>query len=190
MLARVAEKIPTGPEWLYEPKWDGFRAIVLRDGDKVHIGSRNQHPLERYFPEVVDIAFEAFPERCVVDGEIVIEGEAGLDFDALLQRIHPAASRVRLLAQETPGTYIGFDLLAEETDLRTRPLGERRERLVKTNRDHRTALVTPQTSDPDEAGRWFDQFEGAGLDGVVAKRTDGPYVEGELAPPGASRTSL
>src|SRR5437867_4265394 len=129
MLARIADEIPTGEGWLYEPKWDGFRAIVFRSGDVIHIGSRKTQPLERYFPEVVEIVRGALPQRCVVDGEIVIAGTTGLDFDALLQRIHPAASRVRMLSETTPASYVAFDVLADgDHDLRSTPFVGRRRR--------------------------------------------------------------
>jgi len=180
MLARAAAAIPHGAGWLYEPKWDGFRAIVFRDGDRVHIGSRNQLALERYFPELIDPLREALPPRCVADGEIVLPGEKGLDWDALSQRIHPAASRVAMLAAKTPAWFVAFDLLAEgDDDLRPRPTAERRTALEHALSAHPQVALTPQTSDPVEADRWFSRFEGAGLDGVVAKRAEQVYVPGE-----------
>jgi ATP-dependent DNA ligase len=180
MLAKLQDEIPRGEGWLYEPKWDGFRAIVFRDGDRTHIGSRKTQPLERYFPELIPILERAAPPRSVLDGEIVIASSHGLDFDALLQRIHPAASRVNLLATRTPASFIAFDLLASgRQDLRNRPLSDRRQRLVASVRISDQFLLTPQTSDPDLAMEWFERFEGAGLDGIVAKRGDLKYVPGE-----------
>ena len=127
MLAKAADELPEGDGWLYEPKWDGFRCIVFRDGDEVELGSRNERPLTRYFPEVVAAVKTHLPERCVIDGELLIPGETGLDFDALLQRIHPAESRVRKLAEETPASFVAFDLLAiGDRDLTEMPLSERR----------------------------------------------------------------
>jgi ATP-dependent DNA ligase len=180
MLAKLQPEIPRGPGWLYEPKWDGFRAIVVRDGDDVRIDSRNGQSLHRYFPEVVEELRRALPERCVVDGEIVIAGERGLDFEALQQRIHPAESRIRRLSAETPASFIAFDLLAVgDEDLRALPGVERRARLVAELRATGRVAITPQTHDADEAQEWFTRYEGAGLDGVVAKRAEQRYVEGE-----------
>ena len=184
MLARAATAIPTGEGWLYEPKWDGFRALVFRDGDEIYLQSRDLKPLARYFPELPPILRAVLPERCVLDGEIVIAGATGLDFDALLLRIHPAASRVALLAAESPASYVAWDLLAlGDEDLRRVPFGERRARLeavmqlpaaVRAPSVH----VTSATRDAAVAADWFDRFEGAGLDGVVAKRLDGIYEPG------------
>ncbi len=180
MLARAAPEIPAQGEWRYEPKWDGFRAIVFRDGDHVHIASRNALALERYFPELIDPLKAALPERCVVDGEVVIATDHGLDFDALQQRIHPAASRVRMLAERTPASVVLFDLLAlGDADLREHPLQERRASLVGAVTSSTQVGVTPQTADPGEATTWFTRYEGAGLDGVVAKDPAGPYRPGE-----------
>jgi ATP-dependent DNA ligase len=180
MLARLAGEIPRGEEWVYEPKWDGFRAVVFRDGDAVHIGSRNSLPLERYFPDIVDVVRASLPQRCVVDGEIVIAGEGGLDFDALQLRLHPAASRVKKLAEATPASYVAFDLLGSaDDDLRREPFTNRRARLVASIDSSTRCFPTPQTAAPAEAEDWFERFEGAGLDGIVAKRADGPYVSGE-----------
>ncbi len=175
MLARSVKEIPDVGH--VEPKWDGFRTIVFRDGDEVELGSRNEKPMTRYFPELVEALKENLPERCVVDGEIVVVTGDRLDFDALQQRIHPAASRVRLLAGQTPASFVAFDLLAlGDEDLTHRPFGERRARLVEALADARPPVhVTPATGDLDEAQRWFRQFEGAGLDGVVAKPLDGTY---------------
>ncbi len=180
MLARSADQIPAGPEWRYEPKWDGFRAIVFRDGDDVHVGSRKGQPLQRYFPEILDPLRAALPARAVVDGEIIIAGPRGLDFDALQMRLHPAASRVAKLAGETPATVILFDLLAEGSDdLRGRPLVTRRELLLGAVADNDRVALTPQTTDFDEATEWFTRYEGAGLDGLIAKPEDSTYRSGE-----------
>jgi ATP-dependent DNA ligase len=169
MLAKSVPAIPPGAS--YEPKWDGFRSIVFRDGDEVEIGSRNERPMTRYFPELVAAIRAELPERCVVDGEIVIATDAGLDFDALQQRIHPAVSRVNLLAEQTPASFVAFDLLAVgDDDLTGLPFAERRARLVEALSGARPPVhVTPATTDLDLAQRWFTEFEGAGLDGVVAK---------------------
>jgi len=181
MLAKLSRSLPEGDDLVYEPKWDGFRAIVFRDGDEVELGSRNERPLTRYFPELVDPIRSALPLRCVVDGEIVIASDHGLDFEALLQRIHPADSRIRLLAGQTPASFVAFDLLAlADEDLRSRPFGERRALLAAALADARPPVhLTPATTDPAVASRWFDRFEGAGLDGVVAKRIDVAYRENE-----------
>jgi ATP-dependent DNA ligase len=171
------DAVPAG--LLYEPKWDGFRCIVFRDGDEVELGSRNERPLTRYFPEVVAAALRELPERCVVDGEIIIEGDDGLDFEALLQRIHPAASRVTKLSLETPARFVAFDLLAiGNEDLRKVAFSQRRERLLEVlAKSGPGVTVTPATTDFDVATEWFDSFEGAGLDGIVAKPLDVTYVE-------------
>lgn len=180
MLAKLRPDIPRGEGWVYEPKWDGFRALVFRDGDEIQISSRNGQPLERYFPELIPVLERAIPALSIVDGEIVIAGKQGLDFDALLQRIHPAASRVNLLSEKTPASFVAFDLIAEGTeDLRGTALAERRSRLKRALRAERACFLTPQTEDPEEAQRWFDRFEGAGLDGVVAKQKDLEYRPGE-----------
>ena len=181
MLAKLARSLPAEGGVLYEPKWDGFRCIVFRDGDEVELGSRNERPLTRYFPEVVEAVREHLPERCVLDGEIVIAGDGGLDFDALLQRIHPAESRVRKLAAETPGSFVAFDALAlGDEDLRGRPFRERRAAMEKAlSRVGPPVHLTPATTDRAVAEDWFDRFEGAGLDGVVAKPLDLPYRENE-----------
>ncbi|MEA2509730.1 MAG: hypothetical protein QOG21_1812 [Actinomycetota bacterium] len=175
MLAKSISKIPPGAS--YEPKWDGFRTIVFRDGEEVELGSRNERPMTRYFPEVVKAVQAELPERCVVDGEIVIATDAGLNFEALQQRIHPAASRVTMLSTATPASFIAFDLLAVgDHDYTKRPFTERRAALEKalTNAG-RSVHLTPATTDEDEAQRWFSELEGAGLDGVVAKPLDGTY---------------
>ncbi len=178
MLAKPARQLPVG-DFLYEPKWDGFRCIVFRDGGEVELGSRNERPLTRYFPEVVEAVRALMPARCVVDGEVVIAGPHGLDFDALQQRIHPAASRVNLLARETPASFVAFDLLAiERSDLRTDGFGSRRARLAACLAGAAPPIhLTPVTSDSSVAADWFARFEGAGLDGVVAKAVDLPYLE-------------
>ncbi|WP_127359757.1 ATP-dependent DNA ligase [Actinacidiphila soli] len=175
MLAKSAAKIPPG--MLYEGKWDGFRAIVFRDGDEVEIGSRTGKPLTRYFPEVVEAVRAELPPRAVVDGEIVIATGGRLDFDALLERIHPAASRVRTLAERTPASFVAFDLLAlGDSSLMGDPLTWRRQALVDALGTARPPVhVAPATTDIELARQWFDQFEGAGLDGVVAKRLDLGY---------------
>lgn len=175
MLARLAATIPPGMQ--YEAKWDGFRAIVFRDGDEVEIGSRSGRPLNRYFPELVHAFRQRLPPRCVVDGEIVVAREGRLDFDALLERIHPAASRVRMLAERTPASFVAFDLLAlgDET-LMDAPQVERRRALVSALRQAgNPVFVAPSTRDLVEARQWFERFEGAGLDGVVAKPLDLRY---------------
>jgi ATP-dependent DNA ligase len=185
MLAKATKVMPRQSDhaagFLFEPKWDGFRCVVFRDGDEVELGSRNERPLTRYFPEVVAAVREQLPERCVVDGEIVIATPTGLDFEALQQRIHPADSRVRRLAGETPASFVAFDLLAlGDEDLRKTPLGERRKRLEQALK-HVTPPIhlTPVTQDESTANDWFSRFEGAGLDGVIAKPVDIAYREDE-----------
>lgn len=177
MLAKSAARVPTG-DFLYEPKWDGFRAIVFRDGDEVEIASRSTKSLTRYFPEVVEAIRAHVPERCVLDGEIVIALDGRLSFDALSQRIHPAASRVSMLAETTPAAFVAFDLLAlGDRAYLDEPLEARRAALVEALADAEPPVhVTRVTDDPAEAERWFATFEGAGLDGVVAKRMDDPYA--------------
>jgi ATP-dependent DNA ligase len=174
MLAKPASKIPEGQ--LYEPKWDGFRSIIFRDGDEVEIGSRNERPMTRYFPEVVEAVKANFPERAVIDGEIVVADTTRntLDFEALQQRIHPAASRVTLLSTETPASFVAFDLLAlGDDDLMSRPLSERRATLEDALGSAAPPVyVTPLTRDVEQAQEWFRQFEGAGLDGLIAKKPD------------------
>jgi ATP-dependent DNA ligase len=178
MLAKSVKDIPAGA-LSFEPKWDGFRSVVFRDGDEVEIGSRNERPMTRYFPEVAAALRANLPDRCVVDGEIVIPDRDGqrLDFDALLQRVHPAASRVKLLSEQTPASFVAFDLLAVgNEDCTGLPFEQRRARLEEVLAAARPPVyVTPATRDRDVAVRWFSQFEGAGLDGVVAKPLDGPY---------------
>jgi ATP-dependent DNA ligase len=180
MLAKAADTLPTGDGWLYEPKWDGFRCVVFRDGDQVELTSRNERPFTRYFPDMLDPLRACLVERCVVDGELVVPGATGLEFDALQQRIHPAESRVRRLAAETPAAFIAFDLLAlEDRDLRDVPLAERRALLREAVQTGPAVHLGPSTTDVELASTWFDRFEGAGLDGIVAKRLDGTYTPGE-----------
>ncbi len=164
---------------IFEPKWDGFRCIVFRDGDEVELGSRKEKPLTRYFPEVVKAIKQNLPERCVIDGEIVIAGGRGLDFEALLQRVHPADSRVRLLAEQTPASLIAFDLLAlGDEDLSNSSQSERRTLLEKALAGAKPPVyLTPATTDPAVAREWFAVFEGAGLDGVVAKPAAATYQQ-------------
>jgi ATP-dependent DNA ligase len=181
MLAKASKELPRGEGWLYEPKWDGFRCIVFRDGDEIELGSRNERPLTRYFPELLDPLRRCLPPQAVVDGEIVIATDHGLDFDALLQRIHPAASRVALLAKATPASLVAFDLLAlDSRDLRGEPLRERRATLEQVLAGCRPPVhLTPATTDLSVAEDWFTRFEGAGLDGVVAKSLELPYRHDE-----------
>lgn len=173
MLAKSVKAIP--PEASYEPKWDGFRSICFRDGEQVELGSRNERPMTRYFPELIAAAQAELPRRCVIDGEIVIATDHGLDFEALQQRIHPADSRVRMLAGQTPAAFIAFDLLAlGDEDFTQRPFSDRRAALVdavpvSAAGSAAAFHVTPATTDLETAQRWFDEFEGAGLDGVIAK---------------------
>ncbi len=183
MLAKPVKGLDAKPlqdtEVVYEPKWDGFRSIIFRSGDRVEIGSRNEKPMTRYFPEVVEAALANLPERCVVDGEIIVvrPDDDRLDFDLLSQRIHPAASRVKKLSVETPARFVAFDLLAlGDDDLTGRPFAERRALLEEAFADARAPIhLTPATSDPAVAAEWFTEFEGAGLDGLVAKPVDGTY---------------
>jgi ATP-dependent DNA ligase len=180
MLCKAADALPEGEGWLFEPKWDGFRCIVFRDGDSVELSSRNERPFTRYFPEVVAALGEQLPNRCVVDGEIIVPGAAGvgLDFDALLQRIHPAESRVKRLAAETPAAFVAFDLLAlDDRNLLDTPLHERRSLLDSAlARVEHPVYLGPTTTNRDQAQDWFSRFEGAGLDGIIAKRLDGIYT--------------
>ncbi len=184
MLAKLARKIPTGDGWLFEPKWDGFRCIVFRDGDRLELVSRNLKPLARYFPELIAPLLGALPDRCVIDGEIVVadgNGE-GLDFDALLQRIHPAKSRIDRLATETAASFVAFDVLALGDDaLLDRPMNERRRLLVEAIEPNACVFLTPASTDRSVADEWFNTFEGAGLDGIIAKPLDGTYEEGKRA---------
>jgi ATP-dependent DNA ligase len=182
MLAKLARELPAG-DFRYEPKWDGFRCIIFRDGEEVVLGSRNERPLTRYFPDVVEAVRAQLPPRSVIDGEVVIAGEQGLDFDALSQRIHPAASRVTMLAREMPASFVAFDLLAfEERDLRQVPFFQRRVELESALDGVEAPVhLTPLTADPTLAKSWFERFEGAGLDGVVAKPAAVAYLPGQRA---------
>jgi ATP-dependent DNA ligase len=183
MLAKAVYEVPQDEGLLFEPKWDGFRCIVFRDGDEIELGSRNDRPLTRYFPELLDLLKAALPERCVVDGEIVVVTGDGLDFDTLQNRLHPAASRVNRLAEETPASFVAFDLLAlGDRDLTGEPFRERRHALEgifdgSFGRIH----LTPMTEDPEIAEDWFTRFEGAGFDGIMAKPGDGPYQQDKRA---------
>jgi len=184
MLAKLTTVIPGGDCWLYEPKWDGFRCIVFRDGDRLELVSRKLRPLGRYFPELTRPLLDALPDRCVVDGEIVVAdiGGSGLDFDALLQRIHPAESRINRLAAETPAAFVAFDLMAiGDRSLLDDPMVDRRRELVDALTTNGTVHVTPATTDRETAEDWFHRFEGAGLDGVVAKPLDGTYQPAKRA---------
>jgi ATP-dependent DNA ligase len=183
MLAKPTPELPVGDGWRYEPKWDGFRALVFRDGPELYLQSRDLKPLDRYFPELVEPlkAVGGADARFVLDGEIVIERDGWLDFEALLLRIHPAASRVAMLAGETPSSFVAFDCLASgDADLRQAPLDDRRAALEAVMAGApESVLLTPATADPAVAREWFDVFEGAGLDGVVAKRHDLRYLPGK-----------
>ncbi|HET9782500.1 MAG TPA: ATP-dependent DNA ligase [Candidatus Dormibacteraeota bacterium] len=182
MLSAISENgIPKGDRWEYEPKWDGFRTLVLRDGDEVALMSRGGRPMTRYFPEMLPPFRALKPAKYVLDGELVVVGANGLDFGALQQRVHPAESRVHMLSQATPAWFIAFDMLAEgDEDLRKQPLGDRRKRLEKLLKGVKSPIfLTPYTRDPKTAEEWFEKFEGAGLDGVIAKSWDGPYVPGK-----------
>jgi ATP-dependent DNA ligase len=183
MLAKIADALPTGPGFLFEPKWDGFRAIVFRTGEQVLLQSRDLKPLNRYFPELEEGLRQALPDGCVLDGEIVVVSPGGLDFDALQQRIHPAASRIAKLARETPARFVAFDLLGSEgASTMLLPQAERRARLERLLGSAKPPLhLTPSTRDRAEAERWLAQFEGAGLDGVVAKLESAVYQPGKRA---------
>jgi ATP-dependent DNA ligase len=179
MLAKAVHEVPHQAGLCFEPKWDGFRCIVFRDGDELELGSRNDRPLTRYFPELVDLLRAALPQRCVLDGEVVIVTDDGLAFDSLQMRLHPAESRVRKLAEEIPASYVAFDLLAlGDRDLRAEPFRERRRVLESVvTGDLGRVHLTPITEDPEMAEEWFVRFEGAGFDGVMAKPADQPYAE-------------
>jgi len=181
MLSTAADKLPRGDGWQFEPKWDGFRTLVFRDGDDILLQSRDEKPMNRYFPELIEPLKAALPERCVLDGEVVIVGAQGLDFEALLLRIHPAASRVKLLAEQMPSSYVAWDLLAlGDEDLREMPLEKRRKKLEKVlGKSKAPVHLSPATLDRALAEDWFDRFEGAGLDGVMAKRLQEPYLPGQ-----------
>jgi ATP-dependent DNA ligase len=177
MLAKRIEELPQGGDWIFEPKWDGFRALIFRDGDEVLIQSRDEKPLNRYFPELMDPLRSRLPDRCVLDGEVVVARGSSLDFDALQLRIHPAASRVKLLSQEIPASVVFFDLLCEgDRDLRTVEFRARRKELESLLASAAPPVhLTPATSDRSVAADWFRRFEGAGLDGVIAKAASGAY---------------
>ncbi len=182
MLAKLTREVPSSDGFIFEPKWDGFRCVVFRDGDELDLQSRNQKPLLRYFPELREPLLTQLPDRCVLDGELVVVGEhGGLDFDALQLRQHPAESRVRKLSAEIPASYVAFDLLAVgDESLLSTPMEERRARLEQLLGDASPPLlVTPATRDPKTARAWFDSFEGAGFDGVMAKPVRDPYVPGQ-----------
>jgi ATP-dependent DNA ligase len=183
MLAKLAEAIPPEGPYFFEPKWDGFRAIVFRDGDDVFIQSRDLRPLDRYFPDLHDACREILPSGSVIDGEIVIVGPAGLDFDALQLRLHPAASRVEMLAKATPASFVAFDLLGVNgRSLLSAPLAERRAALEKALAKVKPPIhLTPVTRERAVAVRWLEEFEGAGLDGVIAKPAESPYLPGKRA---------
>jgi ATP-dependent DNA ligase len=183
MLAKAVSAIPIADGLLYEPKWDGFRAIVFRGGGEVFIQSRDLRPLDRYFPELRQALFTGLPDGCVVDGEIVIATPRGLDFDALQMRLHPAASRAARLAQETPASFVAFDAIAVNgEDLRDAPQHERRARLEQLLAGTTPPIhLTPVTRDPVVASEWLSRFEGAGLDGVIAKPGAGTYQPGKRA---------
>jgi ATP-dependent DNA ligase len=183
MLAKLADELPSAGSFLFEPKWDGFRAIVFRGASDVFIQSRDLRPFDRYFPELHDALLEKLPDGCVIDGEIVITTPRGLDFDALQMRLHPAASRVAKLAKETPASFVAFDLLAAEGhNLMAAPQRERRSLLELLLRGVGPPVyLTPMTQDRATARRWLDQFEGAGLDGVIAKPVDAQYQPGKRA---------
>jgi ATP-dependent DNA ligase len=193
MLAKIQQEMPRGDDWIYEPKWDGFRTLAFKDGDEVELRSRNDRPMNRYFPDVEQLLKDKLPERCVLDGEIILPGDDGLDFDGLQLRLHPAASRVKMLSDETPASFVIFDVLAhDDDDLRSAPLSERLETLSelfgtarpKVAREPATRrgpnlYLTPCTDNADIAAEWFDDLEKVHLDGVIAKRLSLPYVEGE-----------
>src|SRR5215475_11806339 len=177
MLAKRVEELPAGDDWIFEPKWDGFRALVFRDHDEILIQSRDEKPLDRYFPELLDPLRSALPARCVLDGEIVIVNRDSLDFDALQLRLHPAASRVKLLPEQTPSSFVFFDLLClGNDDLREKTFQDRREQLELLIASAPPPIhLTPATRDRAVASDWFRRFEGAGLDGVIAKPESGTY---------------
>lgn len=181
MLAKLTDELPAEGGFLYEPKWDGFRALVFRGGGEVFIQSRDLRPLDRYFPDLHEALLARLPDGCIVDGEIVIATDRGLDFDTLQMRLHPAASRVAKLAKETPAQFVAFDLIASDgRDLRAAPQAERRERLERLLRETSPPVyLTPMTRDRAQAADWLVRFEGAGLDGVIAKPVAGTYEPGK-----------
>src|SRR5581483_6276633 len=177
MLAKRVDELPVGGNWIFEPKWDGFRALVFRDGDEILIQSRDEKPLNRYFPELLEPLRLQVPARCVLDGEIVIVNDSGLDFEALQLRLHPAASRVKLLSNQIPASIVFFDLLCVgDRDLRTEMFERRRRELESLLSSAAPPIhLTPATRDFSVAADWFRRFEGAGFDGVIAKAADGTY---------------
>lgn len=177
MLAKRADSLPEGEDWLYEPKWDGFRVLIFRDGEEWLLQSRDLKPLNRYFPELEAPVLQQLPQRCVMDGEVVVAGPDGLDFESLSQRIHPAASRVNMLAEKAPASLVLWDVLCSgNEDLREVAFGERRERISALLSDVQPPIhLTPATRDRQQAADWFQRFEGAGLDGVMAKRLGDVY---------------
>ena len=177
MLAKRVSELPASGDWIFEPKWDGFRALVFRDRDEVFIQSRDEKPLNRYFPELVETLKKQLPKQCVLDGEVVLARDGALDFDALQLRLHPAASRVKMLSEQMPASVVFFDLLAEgKKDLRNTPFDQRRRKLESMLSSAESPVhLTPATSDMEIARDWFRRFEGAGLDGVVAKPASGVY---------------
>jgi len=177
MLAKRVEELPAAGAWVFEPKWDGFRALIFRDRDEIEIQSRDEKPLNRYFPELLDPLREQLPARCVLDGEIVIARDGALDFDSLQLRLHPAASRVKLLSKQTPASMVFFDILSVgDRDLRTEPFQKRRHELETILASAAPPIhLTPATRELTLASDWFRRFEGAGLDGVMAKPIDGTY---------------
>lgn len=183
MLARRVAELPASGDWIFEPKWDGFRVLVFRDGDEVHLQSRDEKPLNRYFPEVVEALSRALPPRVVLDGELVVAQGNVLDFEVLQQRVHPAASRVKLLAEQTPASVVFFDLLARgDRSLMEVPFAERRAELERVLANVQPPLhITPATRERELASHWFQRFEGAGLDGVMAKPTSGHYEPNKRA---------
>ena len=183
MLAKRVGEVPAAPGWIFEPKWDGFRVLVFRDGSEIELQSRDSKSLNRYFPEVVTVLLAQLPQRCVLDGEIVIAARGRLDFDALQLRVHPAASRVKLLAEQTPASVVFFDLLAlGDEDLTQMAFGARQARLTEVLRGASAPVhQTPATREQAVAEDWFKRFEGAGLDGVMAKREDGSYAPDKRA---------
>ena len=177
MLAKRVSELPPGEGWIFEPKWDGFRTLIFRDGDEVFIQSRDEKPLNRYFPELIDPLKAQLPKQCVLDGEIVIATPEGLEFDTLQMRLHPAESRVKKLSVEIPASVVFFDLLCEgDESLCDTPFAKRRARLEAILKKAKSPLhLTPATRDRETAADWFSRFEGAGLDGVIAKPEDGTY---------------
>lgn len=180
MLSRAADEIPVGHAWRYEPKWDGFRALVFRDGDNIRIMSRKQTLLNRYFPELFPVFASGLPECSVVDGEIIVVGKRGLEFETLQLRLHPAATRVAKLSKEIPASFVAFDILCRNSeDVRPLPLDSRRQILTDSVAPMPFLCLTPHTHDVEDAKSWFTRFEGAGLDGVIAKQADRPYASGQ-----------